>query len=94
MGRHYTPIGRVVPVEPETNIPPPEQFFYETSIQVTPEFIDKSLPGRRQLESILVLEHITIVTLLPILAFLVEESLEQREIRHIRQQFLESLSVQ
>ena len=91
MGRHHASTGRVVPVKPETNVTPSEQIFYEAAIQVASEFVDKGLPGCRQDKPFLVLEHITIMALLPILALLVEKRLKEGEIRHVRQQLLESL---
>jgi len=73
---------------------PPEQGFYGAAIQVASEFVDKGLPGRRQVKSIGVVEYITIMALLPILALPVEERLKEGEIRHIRRQLLESLLAQ
>lgn len=91
MGRHDASVGRVVPVKSETNVTPSEQVFYEAAIQVASEFVDKGLPGCRQVKPFLVLEHITIVVLLPIFALLVEQRLEKGKIRHARHKCLESL---
>ena len=91
MGRHDASAGRVVPVKPETNVTPSEQIYYEAAIQVASEFVEKGLPGCRQDKPFLVLEHITIMALLPVLARFVEERLKESEIRHVRQQLLESL---
>ena len=91
MGRHYTSLGGVVPVESETNMAAAEQLFYKAAIQVAAQLFDKGLPGRRKLKPLVVIENITIMTLLPMLALFAKERPEKREIRHIRQQRLKPL---
>jgi len=92
MGRHYASAGRVVPVKSKTNVAPSEQVFYEITIRIASEFVDKGLPGCRQVKPFLVLEHLTVMALLPILALLADERLETGKIRHGRHKRLESRS--
>ena len=53
MGRHDASAGRVVPVQPVTNMVRSGQVFYEAVIQVALEFADKDLPrgGRVRTET-------------------------------------------